>query len=512
MSDPTNPSAKLIRIRGGRVLTCDADDTIFDPGEVWIEDRRVTAVGPEGATKPPGTAEPVRTIETPGRIVMPGLINAHCHSYTSLLKGTTDGVPLDIYMLYVIAAGAGRTAREVAVSTLIDSIAMIRTGTTAIIDHFSHRPAVTEEALDAVAGAFAESGLRAAIAPMFADLPYLDTVPLDKGLLPQDVIDAYARRPSLDPKLYFEVMEWALGRFSLPDGRIKLLLGVDGPQRYSPQLLEMTGDFQRRHRLGLHTHMLETKTQAVMADGAGFVRRLIDLGILDDLSSLVHFIWCTEDDIASAREAGVTIVNSPRSNLRSSAGICPVLKLRRAGLPMALGTDGSNSCVPNMFELTRLACLLARVTEAEFEEWLSARDVFEMALTGGARAMGRPGELGVITAGALADVIVLNPESHLYRPMGDVWSHLAYYENGSGVETVIIDGEVVLEDGRILTLDEDAILAEAEEIVARHRGLRQNAEAEVARLYPAFHDMVVSTLSRQDPLDRLIRFESRGNK
>ena len=507
MSDETNRSANLVRIRGGRVLTCDADHTIFDPGEVWIEDRRITAVVPQGAMKPPDTAEPVRTIEAAGRIVMPGLINGHCHSYTSLLKGTIDGVPLDIYMLYVIAAGAGRTAREVEVSALVDSIAMIRTGTTAIIDHFSHRPAVTEEALDAVAGAFAESGLRAVIAPMFADRSYLDTVPLDKGSLPQDVIDAYARRPSPDPTLYFEVMKRALDRFSLPDGRIKLLLGIDGPQRCSPELLEMTADFQRRHRLGLHTHMLETKTQAVMAEDGGFVRQLLDLGILDDKSSLVHFIWCTEDDIAAAREAGVTIVHSPRSNLRSSAGICPLLKLRRAGFPIALGTDGSNSGVPNMFELTRLACLLARATEAEFEDWLSARDVFEMALAGGARAMGWPGELGVITAGALADVVVLNPESHLYRPMGDVWSHLAYYENGSGVETVIIDGAVVLEDGRLLTLDEDAVLAEAEEIVARHRGLRQSAEEEVARLYPAFHDMVVSTLSRQDPLDRLIRFE-----
>ena len=507
MSDETGPSAKTVLIRGGRVLTCNPDHTIFDPGEVWIQDRRITAVGPEGEGKPPGTAEPMRTIEAAGRIVMPGLINGHCHSYTALLKGTIDCVPLDIYMLYVIAASTGRTPREVAVSALVDSIAMIRTGTTSIIDHFSHRPAVSEEALDAVVGAFAESGLRAAIAPMFADLPYLDTVPLDKGSLPKDVLDAYARRPSPDPKHYFEVMERAFDRLSLPDGRIKLLLGVDGPQRCSPELLEMTSDFQRRHRVGLHTHMLETKTQAVMAKGGGFVRQLLDLGILDDKSSLVHFIWCTEDDIAAAREAGVTIVHSPRSNLRSSAGICPVLKLRRAGLPIGLGTDGSNSGVPNMFDLTRLACLLARVTEPEFENWLSARDVFEMALTGGARAMGWPGELGVITAGALADVIILNPESHVYRPMGDVWSHLAYYENGSGVETVIIDGEVVLEDGRLLTLDEDAILAEADEIVARHRALRRSAEDEVARLYPAFHDMVVSTLKRKDRLERLIRFE-----
>lgn len=507
MSDETGPRANTVLIRGGRVLTCDPEHTVFDPGEVWIEDRRVTAVGRQGAVKPPGAAKPARTIEAAGRIVMPGLINGHCHSYTALLKGTIDGVPLDIYMLYVMAAGAGRTRRHVAVSALVDSIAMIRTGTTSIIDHFSHRPAVTGEALDAVAGAFAESGLRAAIAPMFADLPYLDTVPLDKGSLPKDVLDAHARRPSPDPRLYFETMERALDRFSPPDGRVKLLLGVDGPQRCSPELLEMTGDFQRRHRLGLHTHMLETKTQAVMAEGGGFVRRLLDLGILDDKSSLVHFIWCTEDDIAAAREGGVTIIHSPRSNLRSSAGVCPLLKLRRAGLPIGLGTDGSNSGVPNMFELTRLAGLLARATEPEFEDWLSARDVFEMALSGGARAMGLAGELGVIEAGALADVIILNPRSRLSRPMGDVWSHLAYYENGSGVETSIIDGEVVLEDGRLLTLDEDAVLAEADEIVARHGALRQGAEEEVARLYPAFHDMVVSTLDRKDRLQRLIRFE-----
>ncbi len=486
-------------LRGGHVLTFNDDDSVFEEGEVWIENGVITAVGPVGAAPPPSGAAPARHIDAKGRIVMPGLINGHAHSYGALLKGTVDVKPLDIFMLHVIAANVDRSAREVTVSALVDCISMFRTGTTAVIDHFSHRPATTSEALGAVMAAYGEAGMRAMVAPMFSDLPYLETVPLDAAALPAEVREAYAKqgRPALAP--YFQVIEEGLGMATQYDGLVNVLLGVDGPQRCSPELLEMTADFQGRHGIGLHSHMLEAKTQAVMAGEVGFVRRFLELGVINDKSSFAHFIWCSDDDIAAAREAGVTIIHVPGSNLMVGSGICPVLKLRRAGLAVAVGTDGANCSAPNMFEKLRLACLLARVTEPEFEDWLGARDTLKMGLSGGARAFGQSGgatsgDIGVLAPGARADVVVLDPGSYLHRPLGDVWNHLVYYESGAGAETVVVDGRVVMEEGRLLTIDEEAVLAEAEEIVTRQRQGAATTGPGIAAQYPAFHDMIVGTL------------------
>ena len=496
------------RLHGCRILTCDAEGSCFEPGELWLRGDRIAALGPVGSTSPPGGAEsarPVEQVDLSGRIVIPGLVNAHTHSYAALLKGTVDTLPLDVYMLHVIAKGAERSAREVYVSALLDCITMIRSGTTAAIDHFSHRPIVTDEALDAAMRAFYDSGLRAAVAPMFADLPYLETIPLDPGALPAEVRDAYAKAPRPAPGDYFAVVERALSGLGRFGGRIGLLLGVDGPQRCSAELLDMTGDFQRDHRLGLHTHMLETRTQAAMAGPRGLVRALTDRSILDDRSSLVHFIWCGEDDVAAAREAGVTLVHCPSSTLLVGSGLSPTLRLHRAGLALAAGTDGANCGPVNMFDKIRMACQLQHATEPDFEAWLPAGELFRILLAGGARALGHAGEIGVLAAGAKADLTVLDPASHWHRPMGDVWSHVVHYESGAGVESVYVDGRPVLDRGTITTFDEAAILAEAEDIVARKRADHPAAEAAIARQYPAFRDMVVETNRRQDGMDRLFR-------
>lgn len=504
MSSQNAGADTLTCLAGGTVYTFDGESRVIEGGEVWMSGARIVAVGAAGSF--PAPHDRVERIDVSGRMVIPGLINAHTHSYSALLKGSVESEPLDIYMLSVIASGAAMTPREIYVSAQLDALAMMHTGVTAAIDHYSERPALSADGLGAVCAAFEDIGMRATVATMFADRPYIDTVPVDRDALPPEIVAAAAAHAAPDAAAYFDIMEAAVSG-EKEDARVRVILGVDGPQRCSDLLMEMTGDFQQRHRCGLHTHMLETKTQAAMrsAVGPGFVRRMADLGILDDKSSLVHFVWSDEEDIAAAADSGVTVVHSPSSNAMLGAGIAPVLRLRAAGIPVAYGTDGSNCGPPALLESMRLGCYLMRLTDPEFESWPDARTVLGEGYAAGARAVGRAGEIGVLEAGARADIAVLKPVDYWHRPMGDPYRHLLYYENGASTEHVWVDGRQVVESGRVTTIDETALIAEATEIAARRRsGTSAAAMAAVDAQYPAFRKMILDNFTNDIGIDRRV--------
>lgn len=504
MTDIIAGADNLTCLRGGTIYTFDEGHNVFEDGELWLSGNDILAVGPRGNYRPPH--DRVTYIDTSGRMILPGMINAHTHSYSALLKGSVESEPLDIYMLSVIASGAAMTPREIYISAQLDALAMLHTGVTSAIDHYSERPALSRDGLGAVRTAFEDIGMRATIATMFADRPYIETVPVDRQMLPPEIIAVAATQAVPDAAAYFDIMEEAVSG-EAEDARVRVILGVDGPQRCSDLLMEMTGDFQQRHHCGLHTHMLETKTQAAMrpASGPGFVRRMAELGILDEKSSLVHFVWANEDDIAVAAETGVTVIHSPTSNAMLGAGLAPVLRLRAAGIPVAYGTDGSNCGPPALLESMRMGCYLMRLTEPDFEAWPDARTILGESYSAGARAVGRAGKIGVLQAGARADITVLSPVDYWHQPLGDPYRHLLYYENGASTEHVWIDGRQVVKSGRVTTIDEQALIAEAKEIVLRRRsGVSTVAMAAVEAQYPAFRQMILDNFSDDIGIERRI--------
>lgn len=496
------PDGRLTCLAGGTVLAFDDDGTVFERGEVWLRGGEILAAGAPGVFRPEAGAD-VDRVDVSGRLVVPGFINAHSHSYSALLKGSVEKEPLDLYMLQVIAAGDAMTPREIYVAAQLDALTMLKRGMTSVIDHYSERPAPTRDGLAAVRAAFEDVGIRATVAPMFSDLPYIETIPLDPAALPPDVRDWYARLPRPDPARYFEIVE-AAARDGTADDRVRVILGVDGPQRCSEALVRMTAEFQQGRRLPLHTHMMETKTQAAMRPDGGFARRLADLGILDDRSSLVHFVWTDGDDIAAVRDVGATVVHCPQSNAMLGAGICPVLRLRGAGVPVAFGTDGSNCGPASYLENLRLGAWLMRLGEPDPEKWPGAETLLRDAYRAGARAAGAPGA-GRIAAGARADLAVLDPSGHWHQPMGEVHRHLLYYESGESVESVWVDGRQVVRGGRSTTVDEDALVDEAAGIAARRRGgASGEAEARIAAQYPAFRDMILRELAAETGIERRV--------
>lgn len=199
-----------------------------------------------------------------------------------------------------------------------------------------------------------------------------------------------------------------------------------------------------------------------------------------------HGVWLTGDDLRLLAESGSSIVHLPASNLRLGSGIAPVRELQDVGVNVALGTDGSlSSDNQNMFESMRFAALISRVRPGhEPASWLGAEEVWEMATSGSARALGVASDVGAIQPGRKADLILLRADSLYLRPLNDPLHALVFAETGANVETVVVDGKVVLEGGRVLGLDERALYDRAQEAAERLTRENQSAWILAERLSP----------------------------
>jgi 5-methylthioadenosine/S-adenosylhomocysteine deaminase len=201
-----------------------------------------------------------------------------------------------------------------------------------------------------------------------------------------------------------------------------------------------------------------------------------------------HAVWVTPRDVEILAATGVTVSHNPVSNLRLGSGIAPVAALLRAGVPVALGTDGvmSNDSL-NLFEAMKLAAMLPAVCDPDPARWLSARDVLRMATAGGARS-GRIAGIGALTVGARADLVLLDLRRAGFAPRNDLVRQAVYADTGSSVDTVLVDGRVVVEGGRVLTVDEAAVAAEVNRDAAANHARRAAAEPGLEDLAPYFRE------------------------
>jgi cytosine/adenosine deaminase-related metal-dependent hydrolase len=300
-------------------------------------------------------------------------------------------------------------------------------------------------------------------------------------------------------------MEELLPRWRGVGGRLDLMLGVDGPQRCTRRLLELTGECAARHGIGLHTHLLEAKTQHLMAPaehGGSFVRYLDQFGLVNEQSSLAHFVWCTDEDIALAAERRVNVVHNPVSNLILGSGIQPAARLLRAGVKVALGTDGQSGAAVSILDQAKFASLLSRVCDTDPAGWVDPRAAFGLATEGGAGVMGLAGELGRIEPGARADIALVDATGAAWRPRGDAYHHLVMYETGANVRTVLVEGEVVVRDGRCVRVNEDDVLEEAQSIAAELARENERWLAAVDEDSAPLIRLLVAALERRVPLNR----------
>ncbi|HEV8642036.1 MAG TPA: amidohydrolase [Methylomirabilota bacterium] len=467
-------------IRGGTVLTLDREDRVLVGEDVLVEDERIARVGGR-LTEREGPFD--RVIDASGRLVMPGLVNAHFHCYDRFLRGMWEGTPLEMWLLCVSPMfHPPLTDRAAIVRSRLCAAEMLLSGTTACVDNM-HPPALAAEALAPTIQGYVDVGLRVCAAPMIWNRPFTRTMPYLDTIMPQ------AERDRLDrtPPAVHEILDFhgrLVKEWDRREGRVHVMLAPAGPQRCTDELLRAFAAAAERERRPIHSHILETKVQAVMARelyGKSMIAHLRDLGFLSPRLTVIHGVWLSRQDIGMIAEAGATVAHNPTCNLKLLSGVAPVPRLLEAGVNVALGTDNpSANDSSNLFDSLKLAALLQSLDGPTPKAGSPARAALRMATAGGARSMGLEDELGAVQAGRRADLVVLDLGSPGWVPLNDPVRQLVYCENGSSVRTVLVDGRVVVDEGRLTTVDLRTLREEALEIarkvLADNRVARQQAE------------------------------------
>ena len=482
-------------IRHGDVFRLETGGVTMRRADVLVAGTKILAVAPD-LEAPPGAA----VIEAEGHLVLPGLINAHFHSPVNHLKGSLDGLPLEIFMLWESPhhlAAALPSPREVRVRTLLAAVEMLRLGVTAVQDDAFFVPHPTPEVVDAVMQAYTDVGIRARVALDQPNVPELIKLPHLAEILPPAMRDELAVAPAFDETALIEAYDRHVARWhDTADGRIRVAVSCSAPQRVTPSYFAALDDLSRRHDLPFYAHMLETKVQRVLGrtrfGGRSLVRYTADLGLLSERMNLIHGIWIDEADMDLIAAAGTVVAHNPLSNLRLGSGIMPFRALRDRGVPVCLGSDEAiaDDSV-DMWGVLKAAALVHTLTDADWERWPKAHEVLDCLFAGGARAMREADRLGAVEPGREADLVLVDLDSLPFTPLNDVGRQLVYCGAGAAVRLTMVAGRVVFDGSRVLGVDERALRAEARDLFRARADLAAAHEAEARRWLPHYRAMTL---------------------
>jgi 5-methylthioadenosine/S-adenosylhomocysteine deaminase len=478
-------------IVGASLLDLEHPAGMHGPVDIVVRDGRIASIGPAGASEPAG-----ELIDARGWLAMPGLVNAHVHSSGAFNRGLVDNLPLELFMLYELPPlDFGPFAPELyRARVLFGTLEMLRSGVTSILDDPIYAPGPTPATVDAVMGAYEELGVRATVTIYQPDKVEYEWFPYVADLLDPELLSLLeAQRPPPAAETLAVYRDFVDRWHGAAGGRLRCGVSPSAPQRASEEYLFGMHALATEHDLPYVLHVYESKVQRVAGEllyGGSLVRHIRDLGVLDELSCIVHAIWVDEADIRDLAEAGATVVHSPSGNLRCGSGQMPYRRLLDAGVPLALCTDEATvEDTNNLWHVGRLAALLHKNAGPDYRSWPTAREILRALSTGGARAMRLEGQVGTLQPGARADLVLLDLQSPTYLPLIDLPNHLVYGEDGRSVRLVMVDGRVVVRDGRVLTVDEDALLAEVRELMPAWLRALEPAGAWAQRLRPAFDEM-----------------------
>ena len=453
----------------------------IEPVDIVIEGRVIHDIRPTRVQGPEG-----EFIDLTGRLVTAGLINGHHHSHEGFFKGYDDVLPLELWMRALKPVTL--TPRDVYLRTMIGAIEAVRSGTTTLGDDANVGAVISPEHVDAVFQAYDDIGIRAYVGVTLFDKPFIRAVPFVEEELPPDMVRELEAMPLMrsGDRLAF-VRQLARTRHP-KEHRVAYMVCPSAPQRCTEAFLRDVRALADDFDLPLIMHVQETRMQVVTGKlwwGSTMIEYLDRIGFLRPQTQFIHAIWLNPREIELLAKAGVTVQHNPASALRSGSGLAPVGALLKAGVNVSLGTDGCGSIEgTDMQNVLYLAPLLQRLRGAN-ENWILAKDALRAATLGGATAFGRGKELGAITKGRIADLVAFRLDGIAFTPLNNPINQLVY-SGRKPVDLVMVDGEVVLANGRLTRIDEDRLLEEIRAAHARLTPLLRAAEKDGERFHAPF--------------------------
>lgn len=445
-------------IRGGRLLNI--RDHRADPADILIAGDDIREIGPPGLPAPPEA----RTVDAAGKLLMPGLVNAHTHGHGSLAKGKGDRWSLELLLNAGPWINGKRTLDDKHLSARLNAAEMLRKGCTAAYDLYFEFPFATVEGIDAVARGYADVGIRAVIAPMMADRMFYEAIPGLFDHLPADLqksVDSLRLAPW---EQSIAAARAVLTNWYHDRAILRPALAPTIPLHCSDAFIVACRDLAREFDVGLHMHLAESKVQAVSGlkrYGKTLARHLDGLGFLGPNFTAAHGVWLDDEDMHIMGDRGCSVAHNPGSNLRLGSGIAHVRAMLERGINVGIGTDGSNSADnQNMFAAMRFASFVPRVMTPDYRRWLETDEIIDLATEGGARALGFE-RIGRLAPGHKADIVFLDLANLNFVPLNDPVNQIVNCEDGSAVDSVLVGGRMLLDHGRFTTIDYDKLVREA---------------------------------------------------
>lgn len=446
------------------VLTMDEDRHVYEDGAIAIDGPEIVAVG----RRVEGKAR--KTIDAKGCVALPGLVNCHTHVYQSLIEGIGYDMHFDPWnWRYLFPIVSQMRPEHAEVSAQLAALEMIRTGTTTVSDHWYLH--TDFDNVRRVTAAFRQAGMRHHVVYGLLDQTFAGE------RIESEYMTMIQREDTLLEQARAFAGEWH-GK-----GTTTVALGPGSTEDITPRLMRKTVELAAELGIGVATHVAgweEVVSASYKQFGMRDLEYVHSVGLTGPQAIIIHAVWLSDREIGILVDTDSKVVHCPVANMHLGYGVAPISQMLARGVTVGLGTDGAASYTYDLFEVMKTAAMLQKVVHIDAEA-VTAEETLAMATCSGAKVLGLD-NVGALVPGKRADIILVDfTQPHLMLT-GRLVSKLVYSARGSDVVSSIIEGQVVMEDRRVLTLDEDAVLRQAVE--ATH-GLMECAGPETAALLGA---------------------------
>lgn len=402
-------------------------------------------------------ANDTEVIDARRKIVIPGFINAHCHHTEVMQRSLRDRLPFELWR--VERRGIEDCLKpgydELLTANLLALLESLKHGTTSVLHHFSRRNSIDLDEIRACVDAASMVGIRTTIAPSLSDTGWRNIVTISE------------KPPTAQREI--EALKDSLKLISSAPETIRGIVGPSSIHTCSDWLLGQCLSISDEMGTGIHTHFLETRLEASQRSDNGEtpMQRAFRLGLLNPKVSFAHAVHLLDSELDMLARGKATVVHNPCSNMKLGSGFARVREMLDRGINVALGSDGGDTSDGySIFDQMKMAAFMKRCLDHDFNNWISAKEVFIMATTGGAKCLNI--NAGKIGPGYLADICILKPGIRMWAGLNPVQT-LVFAENGASVDTVLVNGEIILEKGKSALISESELKGKVKQLAEKVR-------------------------------------------